>query len=179
MPRRGDRSSYTLLRPDRPILLKGCVAVDRGLINARACEDLICPLFKREIPLRNPWFVRRKISMSFDNIIFDQRVPRPAVHTKVARASGIVCPAVFKCPKQWALLLDMTAAGTIPCIWNLPDITVPSLSTHKSTCTVPICSVRPALAVDTSYVASSFGPILPGVRSVLAAFKVIAGCLFG
>ena len=95
MLRGGDGATHTLLLADGPVLLKGAGALDGGLVDARALEDLVRALVGRELAFQRPRLVRRQLWVRVDDVVLNQRVPGPAVDAEVSRAGGVVGAAVF------------------------------------------------------------------------------------
>lgn len=109
---RRDRPSNTLLLADGPVLLKGPGPLYRGLVDPGTREYLVRALVEREVPVGRPRFVGGQVGVGFDDVVLDERVPRPAVDGEVSGASGIVCSTISDCPLSLRTVSELEASRT-------------------------------------------------------------------
>lgn len=90
----GDSTSDSLLGADRPVLLKGRRANNRRLIDTSTSIHCISSFIDREVAFFSPWFVRQQVSMCIHDVVFDERVPSPAIYSQIAGAFRCVVAGV-------------------------------------------------------------------------------------
>jgi hypothetical protein len=90
-----DRPTNALLRSHRPELCESTSPFDRRLVYTLARVDLVRPLFRREVAPPGPRLSRRQNIIRLDDVVFNQRVLRPAVERQVAGAFWRVCARVL------------------------------------------------------------------------------------
>lgn len=74
-----DLPAHALLRADGPVLLERARALDRRLVHARAGVQVVRALLEGEVPAERPGLARREDVVGVDDVVFDERVARPAV----------------------------------------------------------------------------------------------------
>lgn len=75
-----DGTADTLLLAHRPVLFKSPGALDGRFVDARASEDLVLALLKREVALGRPRLVGGQVGVRFNDVVLDQRIASPAVN---------------------------------------------------------------------------------------------------
>ena len=83
-----------LVLADRPVLLEGLGAVDGGLLDAGRDADLVVGAVGGEGAALLGVAARVVGAVLLDDVVFDERVARPAVHGQVAVAGDVEVAAV-------------------------------------------------------------------------------------
>lgn len=96
--RRSDGAARALRGADGPELLEGRGAVDGGLVNARADEDIVGAAIRRYAPAAGGTARRIVSAKVLDDVILYQRVPRPTVDGQVAVPIRVVAARVLDVP---------------------------------------------------------------------------------
>ncbi len=91
----GRNSPHSSLTSDRPVLREGTCAKDRGLVDTLAREDLVGAFLESEVSFASPRLTRGQVPMSIDDVVLDQRVPRPSVNRQVSGTSRFISTTVF------------------------------------------------------------------------------------
>lgn len=82
-------AANALLCADRPVLLEGPCAVDRGLIGAGGHSDIVGAAVALEASLSLRSTGRIKRAVRFDYIVFYKGVASPAINREVAVTLGV------------------------------------------------------------------------------------------
>lgn len=91
----GDGSSDALGATDRPVLLKGSGAFNRGCVGASAHIDIVGTAVAGHLALLGStagWVV---CAEGFDDVVLNERIFGPAVESEVAVAVWVVCSRIL------------------------------------------------------------------------------------
>lgn len=163
-----DAAAHTLLGADRPVLLKGPLAIDGRLVVAGGDKDIICAAVGLERALALGAAAGVVGAVRFNDVVFNKRVASPAVDSEVAVTLGVEGATVVDGAEEISKVacFDKCSSWYSPaCSW------VPALATDKVASVAPGHRVLAALTHGVHGRAATIRP--PGVEvSVVGAFAV-------